>query len=543
MKDFRFFCFLFAMSFCTFANSQIMSRFKEKDGNGYEYIKTNYTDDGSSIEDLQGNIIVPKYSSDYSIYNYLGYYFTVSLNKKEVLYPGSTALMPTICIYSYNGTKIFDALEKGYNHISEFHIEDNGAMWFVVYKNKKQYVVDIHGKSYFEPLMTSKAVIYDTRINKFWYFDINNNSVYSAKELDLSVKGFKTKDKRYEISYFDDKKVHKYKKNNICRVSISEGLLGKNKAKNDTLSEEEANRIWNVVYLTKDSILVNGINYKYIITDKCGYREYYHKISSDMGHTLKVKTPEDVKFETRFFYDPYWGGVDVLSSLLDGELTTCEYDMIPVSDNENISKTTSNKAKKHKSNSLVFQHTKNLNLEDIVKRPPYFLEWKENAQTGEIYEALKSNIDNNLLKVELNDKLSCISVNDISIQGEYYPENLPYIYDVPVDITYYPNKGISYVLSTHTTYDKKNQNTIKNRHSNKVYISKSGLSKLHNKIEKKLFKIGYVLHKKEVQKYCTRFEYRYMGRDEDVLFTQIIIDFDYFESLNMRFYSPFLYGY
>lgn len=121
----------------------------ERYGNTFEYYVVYYEDGSRSVEDLEGNTLVPDVPEGYTIEHYRGYFQITKINSKKKY--GSLKLDPQcICIYSFNGTKFFDAREKGYESV-EWHNYTEEQFWFCVYKDKYMYVVDYDGNIYFPP--------------------------------------------------------------------------------------------------------------------------------------------------------------------------------------------------------------------------------------------------------------------------------------------------------------------------------------------------------------------------------------------------------
>lgn len=127
-------------------------------GNTFEYYVVYYEDGGQSIEDLNGKVLVPKVSSDFKIErSFHDRYFEIIKKNSKQRY-GRYNDEPCVCIYSFYGTKIFDAIEKGYESV-EWDPSDTGEFWFLAYKDKRLYVIDYEGNSYFPPIKTMKTQV------------------------------------------------------------------------------------------------------------------------------------------------------------------------------------------------------------------------------------------------------------------------------------------------------------------------------------------------------------------------------------------------
>lgn len=147
---------------------------------GFDYYEIIYPDQGVSIEDVNGRIIVPKYPAGHLI-DYSDGYFEVC-GDTMVRYFDEENGYPVECIYTFTGEKLFDAKKKGYVTVY-LQRDRKGVYWLEAYKGNKLHVIDVNGNLYFPPLKNDEAIGYDPESGKLCYYDKNDNKILSQREI------------------------------------------------------------------------------------------------------------------------------------------------------------------------------------------------------------------------------------------------------------------------------------------------------------------------------------------------------------------------
>lgn len=180
----RFLLLSVGLTFSNFVYAQQATREYANNKKGFEFYRVKYEDGSSQIEDKNGNVLVPKVSSDCVINDFQGVFQV--MQKKDIKYFDTSMSYRLVSLYSHFGELIFDVKVKGFETATIRFDSKNKVYWLEAYKNKKIYVIDSNGEKYFDPINSPIMASYDFQRNKLSYSDFNNNKFethYSKIEL------------------------------------------------------------------------------------------------------------------------------------------------------------------------------------------------------------------------------------------------------------------------------------------------------------------------------------------------------------------------